>query len=328
MRVIRVRTYGQPEVLRLEEADEPIAAAEQVLVDVELAGVIYGDVIVRSGSYPLPLPWVPGTEVGGRVRQIGPGVDPSLLGALVVATTHENVGGYAELALANAVNVFVVPDGLALEQAIAVFQAGAVAAGLLAATKVQPGDRVLVTAAAGRIGSLLVQLTSAAGATAIAATTGADKLNAVAAAGAHHAVDYGAPDWAAQVCQATDGAGCDVVLDAVGGKIGQQAIDSAADGHGRIGIYGVASNTWTALDAAQIVQRGLTIIGALGVIFSKSPAEQRADAEHALALTAAGRLRPRIHAIHPLRRAADAHTELQQRRSIGAILLAPSMHRA
>jgi NADPH:quinone reductase len=113
--------------------------------------------------------------------------------------------------------------------------------------------------------------------------------------------------------------GCDVVLDAVGGKIGQQAIESAADGHGRVGIYGVASGAWTALDAAQIVQRGLTIIGALGAIFSKSPTEQRADAEHALALAAAGQLRPRIHAIYPLQRATDAHTELQQRRSIGAI---------
>ena len=118
--------------------------------------------------------------------------------------------------------------------------------------------------------------------------------------------------------------GCDVVLGAVGGKIGHQAIESAADGHGRVGIYGVASGTWTALDAAQIVQRGRTIIGALGAPFSKSPTEQRADAEHALALAAADQLRPRIHAICPLQRATDAHTELQQRRSIGAILLAPA----
>lgn len=98
----------------------------------------------------------------------------------------------------------------------------------------------------------------------------------------------------AQVCEARGGVGCDVVLDAGSGKIDQQAIESAADGHGRVGIYGVASGTWTALDAAQIVQRGLTIIGALGAIFSKSPTEQRADAEHALALAAADQLRPRI----------------------------------
>ena len=98
----------------------------------------------------------------------------------------------------------------------------------------------------------------------------------------------------AQVCEARGGVGCDVVLDAGSGKIDQQAIESGADGHGRVGIYGVASGTWTALDAAQIVQRGLTIIGALGAIFSKSPTEQRADAEHALALAAADQLRPRI----------------------------------
>jgi NADPH2:quinone reductase len=322
MHVIRVRSYGRPEVLRLEETDEPCAAAGQVLIDVELAGVIYGDVIVRSGAHPLPLPWIPGTEVGGRVRAVGPGVDPSLLGAVVVATTLGNVGGYAERALAQAGHAFVVPNGLALERAMTVFQAGAVAAGLLAATDVRAGDRVLVTAAAGRIGSLLVQLTAAAGATVIGATTGAEKLHAVAAAGAHHTVDYGNADWAARVRELTDGVGCDVVLDAVGGTISQQAIATAADGHGRIGIYGVASGTWTALDAAQIVQRGLTIIGALGAIFSKPPADQRADAERALTLAAAGRLCPRIHATYPLGRAADAHTDLQERRAIGAVLLA------
>ena len=98
----------------------------------------------------------------------------------------------------------------------------------------------------------------------------------------------------AQVREATGGVGGDVVLDAVGGKIGHQAIESAADGHGRVGIYGVASGTWTALDAAQIVQRGRTTIGALGAPFSKSPTEQRADAEHALALAAADQLPPRL----------------------------------
>jgi NADPH2:quinone reductase len=256
------------------------------------------------------------------VREVGPGVDPSLLGALVVATTLGNVGGYAERALAQAAHAFVVPKGLALERAITVFQAGAVASALLAATDVQAGDRVLVTAAAGRIGSLLVQLTAAAGATVIAATSGAEKLQAVAAAGARYVVDYGKPNWPAHVREATEGLGCDVVLDAIGGTISRQAIEAAADGHGRIVIYGVASGTWTALDAAQIVQRGLTIIGALGAIFSKSAGDQRADAERALTMAATGRLRPRIHATYPLERAADAHTDLEERRSIGAVLLA------
>jgi NADPH2:quinone reductase len=323
MRAIRVDDYGPPQVLEIERIDEPSAAKGEVLVDVELAGVIYGDVIVRSGAHPLPLPWVPGTEVGGRVREVGPGVDPTLLGALVVATTRDNVGGYAEVAVARAADVFPVPDGLGLDAAVAVFQAGAVALGLLDAAAVKADERVLVTAAAGRIGSLLVQLAVAGGADVIAATTGAEKLKAAAAAGAHHTVDYGEPDWPRRVKDATAGIGCDVALDAIGGAIGSQVIDAIADGHGRLGIYGVASGTWTALDAAQIVRRGLTIIGSLGAIFAKPRVEQRADAERALAMAARGELHPRIHATLLLQQAADAHAELEQRRSVGAILLAP-----
>ncbi len=323
MRVVRVRETGPPEVLRLEEAEAPRPAAGEVVVAVEVAGVVFGDTIVRAGRYPVALPWVPGLEVGGRIAEVGPGADPSLTGRRVVATTLGMAGGYAESALARVDDVFEVPDGLPLDHAVAVFQAGAIAAGILTAASVGPDDTVLVTAAAGRIGSLLVQLAKAAGARVIG-VAGEAKLGTVAEFGADVAIGYGENDWSARVRAETDGLGASVVLDAVGGAAGGQAIESAADGIGRIGVYGFSSGTWTALDTRQIGRRGLTVIGVLGVTFAKPAAEQRADAEHALEAAHAGHLQPRIHAAYPLADAARAHADLEARRNVGAVVLTAS----
>jgi NADPH:quinone reductase len=320
MRAVRVDRFGEPDVLVIDNIADPEPATGQVLVDVRMAGVVYGDVIVRSGRYPLPLPWIPGVEVSGKVVAAGPGAGESLLGKTVVAATAGQAGGYAERALAAAAYTFPVPDGLALDVAPAVFQAGAVARGLLSAMRLRADDTVLITAAAGRIGSLLVQSAKSAGATVIGAAS-REKLTAVTEFGADHAVDYSAAGWPDQVRELTAGRGATLVLDAVGGETAASALAAAADGAGRIGLYGFASGEWPVLDAQTIGRRGLTVSGPLGMIFRKSDAEQRDDAEQALAATARGELTPRIHARFPLERAADAHRELEARRSVGAIVI-------
>jgi NADPH2:quinone reductase len=322
VRAIRVSRFGGPDVLAVETVAAPEPAAGQVLVDVHAAGVSYGDVIVRSGSYRLPLPWTPGLEVAGEVAAIGPGVDQSLLGRTVVACTAGQAGGYAERANAIAAYAFPVPDGLALEVALVVFQAGAVARGLLSAMRLRADDILLITAAAGRIGSLLTQLAKAAGATVIGAAS-PDKLAAVSAFGADHAVDYRSTGWPDQVRELTGGRGATLVLDAVGGEVGASAILATADGVGHIGLYGYASGTWPTLDAQAIATRGITVSGPLGTVIRKPDPEQRDDTEQVLAAASRGELTPRIHARIPLERAADAHRELEERRSIGAILLTP-----
>jgi len=320
MRVVKVDRFGEPDVLVVDKADEPEPGAGQVLVDVRVAGVVYGDVMVRSGRYPLPLPWVPGLEVGGVVTAVGPGMDESLCGKTVVAVTAGQKGGYAERAVALADYTFPVPDGLALDTALAVFQAGAVARGLLSAMRLSADDIVLITAAAGRIGSLLVQSAKAAGATVIGAASPA-KLAAVTGFGADHAVDYGAVGWPDQVRELTGGQGATLVLDAVGGETAAAVLAAVADGRGRIGLYGYASGGWPPLDIQAIARRGLTLCGPLGMVIRKSDADQRDDAEQALAAAVRGELTPRIHARVPLERAADAHRELEGRRSVGAIIL-------
>jgi NADPH2:quinone reductase len=320
MRAIRVNEFGGPDVLVVESVADPAPGEGQVLVDVRLAGVAYGEVMVRSGRYPLPLPWIPGGEVGGVVVAVGPGVDESLIGQIVVATTTEQAGGYAERAVAPVAYTFPVPDGLALDVALAVFQAGALARGLLAAMRLSADDTVLITAAAGRIGSLLVQTAKAAGATVIGAAGNA-KLDAVTKFGADHAVDYRRTDWPAQVRELTGGRGATLVLDAVGGDTTTAALAATADGEGRIGVYGYASGDWPPLDVMAIARRGLTFSGPLGTVLRKSDAHKRDDADQALAAAARGELTPRIHARFPLAQAANAHRELESRRSIGAIVL-------
>jgi NADPH:quinone reductase len=320
MRAVRVNRFGGPEVLVIEDLPDPEPTTGQVLVDVHMAGVAYGDVMVRSGRYPLPLPWIPGLEVAGRVVAAGPEVDESLLGKTVVATTAGQAGGYAERAAATAAYTFPVPPGLALDVALTVFQAGALARGLLAAMRLSAGDTVLITAAAGRIGSLLVQTAKSAGATVIGAAS-RQKLTAVTEFGADHALDYGTASWPDQVRELTGGRGANLVLDAVGGATAASAIAAAADGEGRIGLYGYASGGWPTLDIATIARRGLVLCGPLGMVIRKSDAEQRDDAEQALAAAARADLTPRIHARFPLELAADAHRELEGRRSVGAIVL-------
>lgn len=320
MRAVRVTRFGGPEVLVVDEVPEPEPAAGQVLVDVSVSGVVYGDVIVRSGRHPFPLPWTPGLEVGGQVVAVGPDADESLLGRTVVATTAGRSGGYAERAAATAAYTFPVPDGLPLDVALTVFQAGAVARGLLAAMRLTGEDTVLITAAAGRIGSLLVQSARSAGARVIGAASH-EKLAAVREFGADHAVDYTAAGWADRVRELTGGRGVDLALDAVGGETAVRALAATADGGGRLGLYGFACGEWPALDARTISTRGVTVSGPLGMAIRKSDAEQRDDAERALAAAARGELSPRIHARFPLERAADAHRELQERRSAGAIVL-------
>ncbi len=320
MRAVRVSEFGGPEVLVVETVADPAPGEGQVLIDVRLAGVAYGDVMVRSGVYPLPLPWIPGFEVAGEVLAVGAGVDESLIGRIVVATTIGQSGGYAERAVAPAAYTFVVPEELALDVALTVFQSGATARGLLGAMRLTADDTVLITAAAGRIGSLMVQLAKSAGATVIGAAS-AGKLGAVKEFGADHAVDYGADDWSGRVRELTGGRGVSLVLDSVGGATAEAAFAVTEDGRGRFGVYGYASGAWPRLPIEDITRRGLTVCGALGTVIRKSDVEQREDAAQALAAAVRGELTPRVHSRFALDRAADAHRELQERRSVGAIVI-------
>ncbi|GHO81515.1 NADPH:quinone oxidoreductase [Ktedonobacter sp. SOSP1-85] len=324
MRVVQVHQFGSPEVLRLEETEEPQAGHGQVVIEVQVAGVCFGDTLIRSGKYPLPLPWVPGLEVAGRVREVGPDGDRTLVGKLVVARTKNNRGGYAELSVVDATDVFPIPTGLDIQQAVGVFLSGQTAVGLIKAINITPGEVVLITAAAGSLGSQLIQQARAAGAgTVIGAAYGKKKLDMITQLGADVAIDYSKDDWVEQVRKATNGKGADLVLDGVGGTIGHQAFEATTRGSGRLGVYGFSSGAWAKIETRELAARSITIIAPLAIAFAKPAQETHINAETALAEAATGKLRAVIGPTYPLSRAADAHTAIEARQTTGKVLLIP-----
>ncbi|MFI6990394.1 alcohol dehydrogenase catalytic domain-containing protein [Nonomuraea wenchangensis] len=164
MRAVVMEEFGGPEVLRIRQVEDPVPGPGQVLVAVAYASITFVETQVRSGNGPFgrpALPRIPGNGVGGRIVAAGPDVDPALMGTVVVTTTGGE-GGYAELALARAQDAVPVPEGLELKDAVALLADGRTALLLYRQAEIKPSERVLVEAAGGGVGSLLVQLAAAA----------------------------------------------------------------------------------------------------------------------------------------------------------------------
>ncbi|MCP2260268.1 NADPH2:quinone reductase [Streptoalloteichus tenebrarius] len=322
MRAVWLNEFGGPEALVPGEAPDPVPGAGQAVVRVEAVNVTFVETQVRAGRSPFGnprLPVVPGNGVGGVVVSVGDGVDQGLVGARVVSTTGGS-GGYAELVAVSAGDVVPVPDGLDVRVATAVLADGRTAIGLTRLAGVASGEWVLVEAAAGGVGSLLVQLALAEGAKVVAAARGARKLDLARELGAHVVVDYTSPKWTDEVLAATGGAGVDVVFDGVGGEIGTAALRLTARG-GRFVQSGLASGEWTDTSGPEVAERGVRLLGLAQV--APTPAEFRRLIVDALDAAASGRLRPVIGQTFPLERAADAHAAIEARAALGKTLLIP-----
>ena len=315
MRAVWLKGFGGPEVLVAGEAPDPVPGPGQVLVEVAFANITFVETQARAGGFnPFGTkpPLIPGNGVGGVVRGAGEGVDASLAGTRVV-TGLNGSGGYAELAVAEAAQLFPVPEGLALDDAVALLADGRTATLMLEAGAPRPGERVLVEAAAGGVGSLAVQLAKAAGARVVAAAGGERKTGVARDLGADVTVDYTLPDWADRVRAETGGV--DVVLDGVGGDIGRTAFELLVSG-GRMVSYGLAAGEWAGIGQEQAAARGVTLARS-----QPTPERIREATRSALEEAAAGRLRPVIGQRFPLERAADAHAAIESRATVGKTLL-------
>ncbi|MEV4197362.1 zinc-binding dehydrogenase [Micromonospora globbae] len=315
MRAVWLREFGGPEVLAVGPAPDPVPGPGQVLIDVAHVNITFVETQFRAGR-PGPFggtpPLIPGNGVGGVIAAVGAGVDPASIGRRVVSGTGGS-GAYAERVAVDAALPIEVPDGLSLDAAVALLADGRTAAMLVDTVDLRPGERVLVEAAAGGVGSLLVQLAAAAGARVVGLAGGPRKVSLVPGFGAEVAVDYLRPDWADQVRAATDGV--DVVFDGVGGEVGRTAFTLLGPG-GRMVSFGLASGEWAGVPAEDAAARGVRLVRP-----DVPPARLRAYAERALAEAAAGRLRPVIGQRFPLERAADAHAAIESRATVGKTLL-------
>jgi NADPH2:quinone reductase len=326
MRAIRLHAFGPPEHLRLEEVDDPEPGPGQVRIRVGAAGVHFVDTAIRSGAegwLPLPeLPMTPGREVAGVVDRLGAGAERGWLGRRVVVHLGTASGGYAELAVRDAGALHVIPEGLSDEEAVAMIGTGRTALAILEEARPAAGYVVVVTAAAGGLGALLVQAGTAAGALVVGLAGGAGKVERVRRLGADVAVDYTAPGWSEAVRDALGGRAPTVVLDGVGGEAGRAALELLGPG-GRLVLYGMSSGEPTRLSADDLIERGLTASGAIGPRIFQRPGGMRGLEEQALAAAASGRLAPVVGLRVPLARAAQAHAAIEARDTVGKVVLVP-----
>jgi NADPH2:quinone reductase len=326
MHAIRLHAFGPAENLRYEEVDDPLPGPGEARIAVAAAGVHLIDTVIRSGRRQGPLalpelPAIPGREVAGVVDALGVGVDEDLLGRRVVAHLGPASGGYAELAVRDVDALRPIPDGVSEDAAVAMIGTGRTAMGILEVGELRAGDVVLVTAAAGGLGSLLVQAARNAGATVVGAAGGEAKARRVRELGAI-AVDYSVEDWSSTVRQALDGREVTVALDGVGGELGRAALELLGPG-GRLILFGFASGAPTRLDAGDLFARGLTVSAAIGPRILQRPGSMRDLEERALAAAASGELVPLVGQRFALAEAAAAHAAIERRATVGKTVLVP-----
>ncbi|GAB2673941.1 quinone oxidoreductase family protein [Nocardia goodfellowii] len=314
MRAVRYHEYGAPEVLRAEEVDDPTPGADEVLVQTTATGVNYFEVQVRAGVVPdplgQPLPHTPGIEVAGTVVAVGPGVDSGRIGERVVGTVAS--GSYAELVVVPAAAAIPLDERLGEHQALALLGQGATAVGVIEAADIAPGDTVLVEAAGGGIGTLLVQLAKRAGARVVAGASGTAKRQLAADLGADVTVDYTRPGWTEAVGPVS------VVLETVGGQTAREAYSLLAGSRARMVIFGSASGV-----PVEITSQQLLPVGAALIPFSLGYRPERWSefARRAEELTVRGELTPVIGTVLPLAEAAAAHRAFETRTAIGKTIL-------
>jgi NADPH2:quinone reductase len=315
VRAIQIGRYGGPEVLELVEQPDPEPKPHQLLIDVAAAGINYADTHSTDGSYLTnpELPFVPGSEVVGRAAD----------GRRVMALT--GTGGYASKAVAPAALAVEVPEAVGDGEALATLVQGLTAWHLLrTSTRVQPGDSVVVNAAAGGVGSIAVQLAKAFGAGRVIATASSpDKQKLALDLGADVAVDGTAEGYTERVIEANGGKQIDVILDAVGGPVFAAAFEALGQ-FGRIVTFGAASREAPApIEPARLMKRNLSVVGFWLSPAVAVPGMYGPPLTELLDLVAAGKLRPVVGGEYPLADARRAHEDMLARRTTGKLILRP-----
>lgn len=321
MKAIRFHEFGGADALRVDEVERPQAGAGEVLIRVAVAGVNYADTMQRAGNYFTrpPLPHTPGFEVAGVVEAVGGGVAASAglqVGQRVMAKFQG--GGYAEYAVARAADVVPVPDELDFGRATALLAQGLTALGLL--KDLRAGQTVLIHAAAGGVGSLLVQLAKHRGARVIGTASTAEKLRLVESLGADVAVNYTEADWTERVLAATAaaGKGVDLLIEMVGGEVGGQNVKLLATGATMI-VYGAASGRDFPISALGLMSKNLTVRGY--TLYSETPETVEQFTRELMSHTKAGRLQITVQEF-ALADAAAAHRAVEGRQTTGKVVLA------
>jgi NADPH:quinone reductase len=322
-RAVRIREFGDPGVMKLEEVELPGPGPSEVQVRQTAVGFNFIDVYQRKGVYPLPLPTGLGHEAAGVVEAVGAEVRGIHAGDRV-AYMNAGLGAYADIRNVPAGKLVAIPEGVGDEQAAALLFKGLTAQYLLKKTHaVQPGDMVLVHAAAGGVGQILCRWAKALGAFVVGTAGSPAKCEAARAAGCDVAVDYSHEDWPAALLEATGGRKARVVYDSVGRATFLKSLDCVAP-FGLIVVYGAASGPAPAVDPELLNKKGCLFLTRPSVFpHNAEPETFRANAADLFAAISASMVKAEIGARFPLDEVAEAHRAAEARATTGAILLVP-----
>lgn len=325
MKKIIVNEFGGPEKLTLHDVAVPSAGDGQIVIKVEASGVNFSDSMQRRNQYvfPVSLPYLPGFEVAGIVTELGKGVENISVGDRVVAMLPSG-GGYAEYAVTPSYLAAVLPPTISAQESLALQVQGLTAYLMLKdGAKLQAGQTVLVQAAAGGVGTLLVQIAKQMGASKVIATAStAEKLAVAKSLGADELINYTEANWVQKVKDATGGKGADVILDATGGEILRNSLNCLAP-FGKLISFGNPTGGSTSIEAYTLVNNNQILQGfGLASYFEKPDLMQEAY-QYLFSQAATGKLKVHIGQTFPLKDAAEAHRQMESRKTTGKIVLIP-----
>ncbi|MBP5996320.1 MAG: quinone oxidoreductase [Azonexus sp.] len=320
---IRIHQTGGPEVLLWEEVDVPAPAAGEATVRHHAVGLNFIDTYHRTGLYPLPLPAGIGLEGAGVVEAVGAGVSEVKVGDRV-AYAGGPVGAYAEVRNIPAHRLLKLPDAIAFNTAAAMMLQGLTAAYLLRRTyRVQPGDAVLIHAAAGGVGLIACQWAKALGATVIGTVGSPAKAELVRAHGCDHVINYSTENFTQRVREITGGEGVPVVYDGVGKDTFMGSLDSLRP-LGMLVTYGNASGPVPPFDLLQLSQKGSLFVTRPTIVhYTAKRADLEALGAELFDVVASGKVRIEVNQTYALKDAAQAHRDLEARKTTGSTILIP-----
>jgi NADPH:quinone reductase len=321
LRAVEVREHGGPEVLAVRDVDEPEPAAGQVRVRVATSGVNFIDVYFRTGAYPSGLPFVLGVEAAGTVDAVGPDVEGVGVGDRVAFAGQP--GSHAEAVCVPADRTVPVPEDVDFDTAAAAMLQGLTAHYLATSTfPVEPGQHVLVHAAAGGVGHLLTQVCKRRGATVFATVGSEDKARIVADLGADEVIRYDEEDFAEAIVERA-GVRMDVVFDSVGKVTFERSLDCLRP-RGMLVLCGQSSGAVAPLDPQALAQHGSLYLTRPTIVhYTATRDDLLARAGELFGWIGDGSLAVRIGESHPLEDAAEAYRRLEGRATTGKVLLHP-----
>ena len=329
MKAVRVHELGGPDVLRYEETSDPKPGKGEALVKIEAAGVNFLDIYYRSGfhwggHHSRPLPYIPGAEAAGTIVAVDNEVTGVKVGDRVAYGISNGYGSYAELYNVQSWQLFKLPSLIDFSTAAAAMLQGMTAHYLTHSTyAVKQNDTVLVHAAAGGTGLLLVQIAKMLGAQVIGTVSTEEKAELARCAGADATINYTKQDFAVEVRKLTDGRGVNVVYDSVGKETYERSLDSLAP-LGMLVIFGQASGPVPPFDTAVLNAKGSLSLARPSLTHNvASHADVAWRAGDLFCWIEAGKIGVRIGKTFALADAANAHREMESRRSTGKIILVP-----